>query len=159
MVELRRENDARDRPSRASRMLEHLGPDLCEPGVDLDAVLARLSSLEPGTELASALLDQRVAAGIGNVFKSEICWAERIHPFTAVAGIDEPARRRVYETARRQLAGNLTKSRRTTYGDGLAVYRRTGRGCPRCGERIVSRRDQAARWTYWCPGCQPEAAS
>jgi formamidopyrimidine-DNA glycosylase len=78
IVELRRERDARDRPSRASRMLDRIGPDLCEPGVDLDAVLARLALLDPETELATALLDQRVAAGIGNVFKSEICWAERI---------------------------------------------------------------------------------
>ena len=74
-------------------MLERLGPDLCEPGVDLDAVVARLASLEPGTELAAALLDQRVAAGIGNVFKSEVCWAERVHPFTTLADLDEPARR------------------------------------------------------------------
>ena len=156
IVELRRENDARDRPTRASRILERLGPDLCEPGIDLDTVMARLASLEPDTELASALLDQRVAAGIGNVFKSEVCWAERVHPFRALSDLDELTRRRVYETARHQLAANLTQARRTTYRGGLAVYGRTGRGCPRCGERIVSRRDRTARSTYWCPACQPE---
>ena len=155
IVELRRERDARDRPTRASRMLERLGPDLCEPGVDLDVVVARLASLEPNTELAAALLDQRVAAGIGNVFKSEICWAERIFPFTAIADLDEPTRRRIYETARRQLTSNLTTARRSTYGAGLAVYGKRGRRCPRCGEPITSRRDQAARSTYWCPRCQP----
>jgi endonuclease VIII len=158
IVELRRERDGRDRPTRASRMLERIGPDLCESGVgvDLDAVLARLALLEPDTELATALLDQRVAAGIGNVFKSEICFAERIFPFTTIAELDDPTRRRIYETARHQLTSNLTTARRTTYGAGLAVYRRTGRRCPRCGTAIVSRRDRAARSTYWCPRCQSD---
>jgi len=156
IVELRREHHGRDRPTRASRMLERLGPDLCESGVDLDAVVARLASLDPDTELAAALLDQRVAAGIGNVFKSEVCWAERIFPFTAIVALDDPTRRRIYETAHRQLTSNLTTGPRTTYGRGLAVYRRAGRRCPRCGEKIVSRRDRASRSTYWCPRCQPE---
>ncbi len=101
-------------------------------------------------------LDQRVAAGIGNVFKSEICWAERIFPFTRIAALDDPTRRRIYETAHLQLTNNLTAGRRTTHGRGLAVYRRSGRGCPRCGEKIVSRRDRAAGSTYWCPHCQPD---
>jgi endonuclease-8 len=156
IVELRRERDGRTRPTRASRMLERLGPDLCESGIDLDAVLARFASLEPDTELAAALLDQRVAAGIGNVFKSEICWAERVSPFTAIAELDDPTRRRIYETAHVQLTSNLSTGRRTTYGRGLAVYGRAGRRCPRCGDKIISRRDRAARSTYWCPRCQPD---
>ncbi len=155
IVELRRERDGRDRGSRAARMLEHLGPDLCDTSIDLGDVLVRLARLDPDTELAAALLDQRVAAGIGNVFKSEVCWAERISPFTTIGGIDEPTRRRVYETAQRQLTANLTTAKRTTYGDGLAVYRRAGRRCPRCGTGIKSRRDLAGRSTYWCPRCQP----
>jgi endonuclease-8 len=154
IVELRHERDPRTRPTRASRMLERLGPDLCSPDVDLDAVLARLAALEPGTELAAALLDQRVAAGIGNVFKSEICWAERVYPFTPIAALDQPTRRRIYETARRQLAGNLTTTRRVTYGSGHAVYRKAGRACPRCGKTIETGRDADGRSTYWCPACQ-----
>jgi endonuclease-8 len=157
IVELRREHDGRDRPTRASRMLERLGPDLCDSGADLEAVLARLASLDPDTELAAALLDQRVAAGIGNVFKSEVCWAERISPFATIAELDVPTRRRIYETAHLQLTSNLTTGHRTTYGRGLAVYRRAGRRCPRCGDKIISRRDRAARSTYWCPRCQPDA--
>jgi formamidopyrimidine-DNA glycosylase len=66
-------------------MLDRLGPDLCAPDVDLDAVVSRLALLEPDTELAVALLDQRVAAGIGNVFKSEVCWAERVSRHVRVA--------------------------------------------------------------------------
>jgi endonuclease-8 len=117
----------------------------------------RASSLDPRTQLAAVLLDQRVAAGVGNVFKSEICWAVGISPFTPIADVGAATLRRVYDTARQQLTGNLTSARRATYGDGLAVYRRTGRGCPRCGTTIRTRRDQAARSTYWCPRCQPEA--
>jgi len=156
IVELRRERDTRDRPSRASRMLERLGPDLCEPGVDLDSVLARLASIEPATEVAAALLDQRVAAGIGNVFKSEICWAEQVSPFAVVGALGDTTRRRLYETARRQLTANLTTARRVTYANGLAVYGKAGRRCPRCGDTIRRRPDRAARSTYWCPRCQPE---
>jgi endonuclease-8 len=156
LVELRRERSGLDRSTRASRMLERLGPDLCESGFDLDAVLPRLALLEPNTELAAVLLDQRIAAGIGNVYKSEVCWAEQISPFTAVGELDEPTRRRIYETAQGQLTNNLTTARRTTYGNGLAVYGKAGRPCPRCSETIRSRRDLAARSTFWCPRCQPD---
>jgi endonuclease-8 len=156
IVELRRDGDLRERPTRASRMLDRLGPDLCETGVDLDAVVARLALLDPATELAVALLDQRVAAGIGNVFKSEVCWAERVSPFVALADLDEPTRRRIYETAQRQLTSNLTSGRRTTYRNGLAVYHRARLPCPRCGTAIKTRRDGTNRSTYWCPSCQPE---
>ena len=159
IVELRRERDGRDRATRASRMLDRLGPDLCAADVDIDAVLDRLDALDPGTELAAALLDQRVAAGIGNVFKSEICWAERVSPFTPIRELDRAARRRIYETARRQLTSNLTTERRTTYGSGLAVYRRAGRRCPRCGGTILRARDRATRSTYWCGHCQPETTA
>jgi endonuclease-8 len=156
IVELRHERDARVRPSRASRMLDRLGPDLCAGEIDLEAVLTRLATLDPETELATALLDQRVAAGVGNVFKSEVCWAEHISPFATIGALDEPTRRRVYETARRQLTNNLTTPRRVTYGSGLAVYRKAGRPCPRCRERIKSRVDASGRSTYWCARCQPE---
>jgi endonuclease-8 len=156
IVELRRAGDGRDRPTRASQMLDRLGPDLCAAGVDLDAIVARLGRLAPETELAAALLDQRVAAGIGNVFKSEICWAERVSPFATIEELDEPTRRRIYETARRQRTDNLTTARRATHRGGLAVYRRDGQRCPRCGAVVRSRRDRAARSTYWCSTCQPE---
>jgi endonuclease-8 len=156
VVELRRERA--ERVTRATRMLANLGPDLCAAEFDVDAALARVVSMPPGTELGTVLLDQRVAAGIGNVYKSEICWSERVWPFAPIGSLDDATRRRLYATARRQLTGNLGTGRRATYGRGLAVYGRARRPCPRCRATIVSRRDQSGRATYWCPGCQPEPA-
>jgi endonuclease-8 len=157
IVELRRAGP-HDRTTRASRMLERLGPDLCASEVDFNAVLTRLDALPSGTEVGAALLDQRVAAGIGNVFKSEACWAEQVSPFAPIQSLDDAARRHLYETAHRQLTSNLDRARRTTYGQGLAVYGRVRRPCPRCGTAIAARRDESQRTTYWCPRCQPEPA-
>jgi endonuclease-8 len=157
IVELRRERD--ERVTRATRMLDHLGPDLCAAEFDVEPVLVRLAALPPDRELGTVLLDQRVAAGIGNVYKSEVCWAERVSPFVPIGALDDAARRRIYERARLQLTSNLGTGKRVTYGRGLAVYGRTRRPCPRCRATIVSRRDESARATYWCPRCQPELPS
>jgi len=157
IVELRREDD-RDRSTRATRMLERLGPDLCVDTVDFDDVLARLAALPRETELGAALLDQRIASGIGNVYKSETCWAERVSPFAPIGDLDDATRRKLYETAHAQLTSNLRTARRTTYGSGLAVYGKARRPCPRCGAPIAARRDEAGRTTFWCPRCQPEPA-
>ena len=77
VVELRRDA-ARPGTSRALRSLEQLGPDLCGAEADLDRVLERLHDVPADAPIGDVLLDQRVAAGIGNVFKSEICWARRV---------------------------------------------------------------------------------
>jgi endonuclease-8 len=156
VVELRRDGAVRP-TSRAGRSLARLGPALCDAAVDLDAVLDRLDRLPATTPLGDALLDQRIGAGIGNVFKSEICWAERVHPSTPLGTLDRTARRRVYATAHRQLLANLGPGRRITHRGGLAVYGKARRPCPRC--RTPIRRARAGddeRVTYWCPRCQPE---
>ena len=62
-------------------MLAALGPDLCEAGADLDEVVRRLDALDPATETGVALLDQTVAAGIGNVYRAEVAWACGVDPF------------------------------------------------------------------------------
>jgi endonuclease-8 len=137
------------------RRVDDLGPDLCAPDPDIDAVLARLATIDPRTEIGVALLDQRVAAGVGNVYKSEVCFACRVDPNTPVAALDDRTRRELFETAARLLRANLTTSHRQTYAGRLAVYGRSGRSCPRCGTRIVTRRQgEQARTTYWCPSCQ-----
>jgi endonuclease VIII len=139
--------------------LASLGPDLCRTVDDavLDAVLERLASLtDDRTEVGVALLDQRVAAGVGNVFKSEVCFACGVDPFTTVAELDVVTRRRLWATAARQLHANLERADRVTWGDGQAVYGRRGQPCPRCGTPVrMQRQGDQARSTYWCPSCQP----
>ncbi len=149
---------------------DHLGPDLAGPDPDLAACLDRLAKLiEPDTAVAEALLDQRVACGVGNVYKSEVCFACGLDPRTPVGALDHDARAELLATASRLLRANLGSGPRTTVnrpgagpagrGAGaLAVYGRAGRSCRRCGSRILmARTGPHARSTYWCPTCQPPA--
>ena len=135
--------------------LSALGPDLCEPDVDLDVVVARLATVDRGTRIGDALLDQTVACGIGNVYRSEVLWACGVDPRRSVGDVDVALRRRLWSTASRQLRSNLGTHRRTTVPGGLAVYDRAGRPCPRCAATIETRRTGPhARSVWWCPGCQ-----
>lgn len=139
----------------ADDRLAHLGPDLCHTDVDLDAVLERVASSDPSTEIAEVLLDQRLAAGIGNVYKNEVLWACEVSPFRPLADIDEPMRRRLYETAAEQLQANLGRFKRQTHPKGLAVYNRAGQGCYRCLGRIRTiEHGGIGRRTWWCADCQ-----
>jgi endonuclease-8 len=150
--------------------LAALGPDLCRPDADLGDAVARLGGLPPDSEIGTALLDQRVACGVGNVYKSETLFACRVNPFTAVGDLPEPVRRGVLETAARLLRANLAGGPRTTVagvgeshpgrGRGLAVYGRAGRPCRRCGTPVRRQRQgESGRLTYWCPSCQPAAGN
>ena len=150
VVEVLREADLRHHP-----VLAALGPDLCVAGADLDDVLARLDTLDPATPIGVALLDQTVASGIGNVYRSEVAWACRVDPFLAMHDVGIDTRRELFVTAARLLRANLGSPRRTTVPGGLAVYDRAGRACPRCGGAIETRRlGEQARSVWWCPGCQ-----
>jgi endonuclease-8 len=138
-----------------------LGPDLCRPealtGAVLDEIVERAARLSlAGTTLGEALLDQRIAAGIGNVYKSEACFAVGVDPATPIDAVDGAARRRVWSVAARQLQANLGRAERRTHPAGLAVYGRRGQPCHRCGTPIrMARHGDLARSTYWCPTCQP----
>jgi endonuclease-8 len=139
--------------------LRGLGPDLLAPEFDADEAVRRLGERE-SMELGEALLDQRVVAGIGNVYKSEVCFLERVSPWRSVGELGEATLRGLLERARRLLLANAGGGRRdttggTVRGGGLWVYRRTGRPCRLCGTIIESRRQgELARTTYWCPSCQ-----
>ena len=139
--------------------LASLGPDLTGADPDIDAAVARARLLDPATEIADALLDQRVASGIGNVYKSEVCFLHGLDPFTPLAAVPPDVLRRVLDTSHRLLVANLGRTRRVTYRDGVAVYGRRGQRCLRCGSVIrVRRQGEMARSTYWCPTCQPAHA-
>jgi endonuclease-8 len=141
---------------RRDRGPDHLGPDLCTSDADLNAVLANLAAVGPTSEIGALLLNQRVAAGIGNVYKSEVCWAARVNPFTPVRALDDAQRRELYELAQKFLIANVDRARRVTFGNGVAVYNRAGRPCPRCRTLVRARKQgDPPRTTYWCPTCQP----
>jgi endonuclease-8 len=160
VVELRRDEAMRP-PTRGARSLDRLGPDLCAPGADLEAARARLDAVHPNTTIGEALLDQRVVCGVGNVFKSEVCWACRVHPATPVTAVTPEQRRALIEIAHQQLVANAGNGpRRVTYRGGLAVYGKVRRPCPRCRTPIRRAWHGAdPRVSYWCPTCQPEPAS
>ena len=136
--------------------LSHLGPDLCVGSPEIDVVVDRIANIcEPQTSIADVLLDQRIAAGIGNVFKSEVLWACRTSPFAPVNEISNDERRQLYVTATKQLQANLTTAQRTTVPGGLAVYGRRRQPCLRCRSNIeVRNHGDQARSTYWCATCQ-----
>jgi endonuclease-8 len=146
--------------------LGQLGPDLLDPGFDAAEAIRRLRDpTRLATTIAEALVDQRALAGIGNVYKSETLWIERVSPFAPVGELDGAVLVRLVDTARRLLAANASAAhgpeRITTGGDRgalgpLYVYRRTGRPCRRCGTPISNTRQghELPRTTYWCPTCQ-----
>ncbi len=149
-------------PSVRERVLAmRLGPDLVAPDVDPAACVPRAREfLDGGDPIVDALLDQRIAAGIGNVYKSEVLFIERRHPLTPLAALSDPAVARLYRLAARLLRANLHGGRRVTraVADGagrLWVYGRGGRPCHECGAKVRSERlGRDHRGTYWCPRCQ-----
>jgi endonuclease-8 len=148
---------------RAHQLAARLGPDLAVAAIDVEGIEARARAfLEPAEPLADVLLDQRVAAGIGNVYKSEVLFLCRIHPRTALGALTSRRLRALYETAHACLRRNLGRGPRSTrwVRDGrgrLWVYRRGGLPCLGCGTRIATARlGRGWRSTYWCPDCQPE---
>ena len=139
------------------RPWERLGPDLCVPPIDMDEVHRRLDATDQDRQIADVLLDQTLAAGIGNVYKSETLWFRRTSPFAPLSSLDTDRRSALYDTAAELLQANLGRARRQTFRNGLAVYGRGRRDCPRCHATIrrIEHGDDLVRVTYWCPRCQP----
>ena len=156
VIELLSANQVATHPSLAA-----LGPDVLDDAVDLVEARRRLDALHD-TTIADALLDQRVLAGIGNVYKNEVLFIHRIDPWAPVADIDPAARDALLATAVRLLRHNVGpgQRRRVTTGqpgagDDLYVYGRHRRPCPRCHRPIaIARQGEQGRLTYWCRGCQ-----
>jgi endonuclease VIII len=134
--------------------LSRLGPDLLAADFDADEAFRRLRMPERrDMSISAALLDQRALAGIGNIWRNETLFAERVDPLARVADLDDDTLRRLIATARRLLttSAGIAPGRARTQ-----VYRRAGRPCPRCGTVIRSDRlrGESPRTTYWCPSCQ-----
>lgn len=143
--------------AREPDVVGHLGPDVLGPDWDAEEVLARMRR-EPERGLGDVLLDQRVIAGPGNVYKSEVCFLRGIHPETPIGDVEDlPG---VLDLVKRLMEVNRTTGSQITTGDARPgrkqwVYGRGGRPCMRCGTLVERKAEPDERVTYWCPSCQP----
>ena len=146
--------------SREEDAVGYLGPDLLGPDWDPAEALRRLRSV-PERPIGLALLDQRNLAGLGNIYRCELCFLAGVHPLTPVAQV--PDLPRLVDLSKRLLEANKNRSRRITTGnaggDPLWVYNRETRGCLRCGSQVahqlVGDNELELRDLYFCPRCQP----
>ena len=155
-------------------LVGHLGPDLLGPGWDADpegsaAEVARRLRAAPERELGAALLDQRVACGVGNLYKAEICFLLGVSPWTRVGDLSDARVAKAVDLSRKLLERNAWRPEQSTtgdLGDGAQhwVFERAGRGCRRCRDvvRTAGQDDGAPgsderedRIAYFCPTCQP----
>ncbi|WP_306233170.1 DNA-formamidopyrimidine glycosylase family protein [Agrococcus beijingensis] len=146
--------------------LAYLGPDLLDPAWD-DAMAAEAARRLRATAapVGVALLDQHAVAGLGNVYRGELCFLRGVHPSTPITQVEvEP----LVALARRLMLANRDRVERTFTGDTRNgrrtwVYGRGGRPCLRCGTRIrdamLGMEDGMLRQVQWCPRCQPEVSA
>lgn len=148
-----------DRTPAIDYSLSRLGPDVLGD-FELDEFVRRART-RGSVAVADVLLDQRVLAGIGNVYKSELLFLARIDPHTPIDEISDDRLRRVAKDAIRLMTANVGPKPRTTTGSrardrGMWVYGRARQPCRRCGT-AVSMENQGGRVTYWCSKCQPSS--
>jgi endonuclease-8 len=136
-----------------ARGTRRLGPDILADPPDLAAMVGNLRREHQARELGDALLDQRLVAGIGNLWKAESLWRARVSPWLPLRDATDDELERVLREAARLMRASVEGRR-----EELAVYRKAGRPCPRCRESIRSRgQSDDNRTAYWCPGCQRTA--
>jgi endonuclease-8 len=132
------------------RAVRRLGPDILADPPDFAGMIENLRREHPSRELGDALLDQRLVAGIGNLWKAEALWRAGASPWLPLGQASGELLQRVLEEAARLMRRSLDGGR-----EERAVYRRAGRPCPRCGGPIRSRgQGDDNRTAYWCPRCQ-----
>jgi endonuclease-8 len=150
------------RDPRHGRALASLGADVLAD--DFDPAAAAERARMRGGEIGQVLLDQRVAAGIGNIYKCESLFAERISPFADVRALSSAHVTALYATAARLMRASLAPAPhrtravvRPSRAGRFHVYRRIGQPCSRCGTRIQTAIQgiDTPRTTYYCPHCQP----
>jgi endonuclease-8 len=133
------------------RGVRGLGPDILASPPDFDAMLARLRLADQRRQVGDAFLDQRLVAGIGNLWKAEALWAAKVSPWRDLADVSDEELLVTLREAERQMRSSLEHGKHR----GRAAYRPAGRPCPRCGTPIRSRgQGDDNRTAYWCPECQ-----
>jgi endonuclease-8 len=151
--------DTRDERS----VVGHLGPDPLRDDWDPAEARRRIEAADPDRTVAAVLLDQRVLAGLGNLWANEVCFLRGVSPFSPVGAVDAEALVRV---AARGLLASVrvpgmfqTTTGNTRRGARHWVAGRAGRPCLRCGTTVLVRAevadDPGRRRTWWCPSCQP----
>jgi endonuclease-8 len=138
--------------ARFDQRLAGLGPDILATELDERRFLARLRADDPTRAIGDALLDQRTIAGIGNLWKSEGCFAAGIDPWRPTGAVSDAEALSIVRLTRPR----MQESARDGHQDRFrTIYRRAGRPCPRCGAPIRERgRGDDNRTTYWCATCQ-----
>ena len=139
--------------SRFDARIAQLGPDVLADEFDEAGFIRRLREDDPTRTLGDALLDQRIVAGIGNMWKAEGCWRAQIDPWRRVRDVSDDEALAIIHAIRppmqESVANGFPKS------ETLFAYKRAGTPCPRCGAKIEARgQGDDNRTTYWCPGCQ-----
>jgi len=157
-----------------SSQVPKLGPDILSESFTVEGGVERMAAYgreNPDAEIAMVLLNQRVLAGLGNVYKSEVLFAAGVNPFRAMRTITPREMEAMVDVAQRYMKANVVEgkgdgivtysgNRRTTRAmdreERLWVYQRQGQECRRCGAAVMMRKQGVqARSTYWCPACQP----
>jgi endonuclease-8 len=129
---------------------QRLGPDILAEPSAFDAMVRRFRHNDQSRAVGDALLDQRLVAGIGNLWKAEALWQAQVSPWRALGDVTDDELRAVLEDAHRLMRARVDGEVRRAQ-----VYRRKGRPCPRCGTPIRSwSQGDGARMAYWCPSCQ-----
>jgi endonuclease VIII len=135
---------------RAAPGRETWGLDILGEPPDFETMLARLRGVWQEREIGDAILDQRLVAGIGNLWKAEALWEARISPWRRLDELADEELRTVLESAHRLMRAAVHGPRPPRH-----VYRRRGHACPRCGGIVRSApQGDHVRTAYWCPGCQ-----
>jgi len=129
---------------------QRLGPDILADPPDYDGMLERLRRQQQDRAVGDALLDQRLVAGIGNLWKAESLWRAQVSPWRKLRDVSDGELRATLAEANRLMKGRLDGVR-----GHAQVYRRKGRPCPRCDTPIRSwPQGDDARMAYWCSQCQ-----
>ena len=132
-----------------------LGPDLVAPGTRCEEIVSALRRADQSRLVGEALVDQRLVAGIGNMWLAETLWQARVSPWASLADVDDDGLGRALEWAQAAMRSAIEGRRARR-----SVYRKAGRGCPRCGDPIHSHGlGDANRTAHWCPACQPTRRS
>lgn len=141
-----------DARARRDPRLSRLGPDVLGRTFDEDLFLRNLRAEDPRRPIGDSLLNQRILAGIGNLWKAEACFAAGVDPWRPTGAVRDEEALQIVAFARERMAQSAR--------DGFearprAIYRRGGEPCPRCGTTIRQRGQwEDNRLTFWCPGCQ-----